>query len=66
MSLTSHSNLEKENKVGGNHNTLYQTTLQVHCNQNSLVLAKEQTHRSMEMSTCGGALSQPPFTMDEE
>ena len=48
MTPNSHSNFEKEEQSRKNHNTWCQTILQGHCNQNSLVLAWEQTHRSME------------------
>ena len=42
------SNLEKEEQSQRDHNTCYHNTLQDYHNQNSLVLAQEQTHRSME------------------
>ena len=44
------SNFEKEEQSRRDHNTWYQTVLQGHYNQNSLVLAKEQTHRSIEQN----------------
>ena len=44
------SNLEKEEQSWKNHNTEYQTTLQGHCNQNSLVQAQEQTYRSVKQN----------------
>ena len=40
--------VDKEEQSRRGHNTCYLTILQGHCNQNSLVLAQEQTHRSME------------------
>ena len=50
MTPNSYSNFEKEEQSKRDLNTLYQTILQGHCNQNSLVLAQEQTHRSMEQN----------------
>ena len=41
---------EKEEQSRRDHNTWYQTILQGHCDQNSLVLALEQTHRSTEQN----------------
>ena len=45
----SHRNFKRE-QSRRDHNTSYQTVLQGHYNQNSLLLAEEQTHRSMEWS----------------
>ena len=47
MTPNSCSNFEKE-QSRRDHNTWYQTVLQGHCNQNSLVLAQKQAYRSME------------------
>ena len=40
------SNFEKEQQSRRGHSTWYQTILEGHCNQNSLVLAQEQTQIS--------------------
>ena len=48
--LNNLSNLEKEEQSQKDHNTQHQTILQGHCNQNSLLLALEQTHTSMEQN----------------
>ena len=40
--MTACSNFEKEEQSRWDHNTRYQTVLQGHCNQNSLVLAQKQ------------------------
>ena len=50
MTLNSLSNFEKQEKSRWDHNTWYQTKLQGHYNQNSVVLAQEQTHKSMEQN----------------
>ena len=42
------SNFEKEEQSMKDHNTWYQTVLQGHYNQNSLVLAWEQSYRTIE------------------
>ena len=50
MTLNSLSDFEKEEQSRRDHDTSFQTILQGHYNQNSLLLAEEQTHRSMEWS----------------
>ena len=48
--MNSLSNLEKEVQSRRDHNTCYQTMLQGQHNQNGLVLAQEQTYRSIEQN----------------
>ena len=50
MTPNRHINFEKEEQSRRDHNTGYQTVLQGHCNQNSLVLAEKQAHRQMEQN----------------
>ena len=50
MTLNSYSNFQKQEKSRGDHNTWYQIVLQGRCNQNSLILAQERTHRLMEQN----------------
>ena len=42
MTLNSFSNFEKEEQSRRDHNTCYHTVFQGHCNQNSLVWAKNR------------------------
>ena len=44
------TNFEKEEQSRRDHDTYYEIILQDHCNQNSLALALEHTHRSMEQN----------------
>ena len=48
MTPNSLSNFKKKEQSKKGHNTWYQTILQGHWNQNSLVLAEKQTYRPME------------------
>ena len=48
--LNSKSNLEKEEQSWRYHAPWFQTILQSYNNQNSMVLAQKQTHRSMEQN----------------
>ena len=50
MTPNSCSKFEKEEQKWRDHNTWYQSILQGHSNQNSLVLAWEQTYRSTEQN----------------
>ena len=55
--LNSHNNLDKEEQNWSNHAPWLQTILQNYSNQNSMLLAQKQTHRSMEQDT---AQNNPP------
>ena len=46
----SQSNLEKEEQSWKHHALLFQTILQSSSNQNSMILAQKQTHRSIEQN----------------
>ena len=46
----SQGNIEKENQSRGHHNAGFQVVLQSCDHQDSVVLAQEQTHRSMEQN----------------
>ena len=46
----SQNNLEKEEQSWRNHAPWFQTILQSYSNQNSMVLAQKQIHRSMEQN----------------
>ena len=59
--LNSHSNLETEQSLR-NHATWYQTILQGHSNQNSLVLAQKQTYILMEQDRETGNKPTPSKT----
>ena len=48
--LNSQNNLEKEEQSWRNHVSWLQNILQSYSNQNSMVLAQKQTHRSMEQN----------------
>ena len=47
----SQNNLEKEEQSWRNHAPGHHTILQSYGNQNSMLLAQKQTHRSMELNT---------------
>ena len=47
--LNSQGNIEKENQSWWNHNARFQAVLQS-CDQDSMILAQRQTHRSMEQN----------------
>ena len=48
MTPNSQNNLEKEEQSWRNYAPWFQTILQSYSDQNSMVLAQKQTHRSME------------------
>ena len=45
----SQGNIKKENQSRGHHNARFQAVLQS-CDQDSMILAQRQTHRSMEQN----------------